>query len=58
MNALGGDIIELIKALLAGILVGLLFAAIKLPIPAPSAFIGIVGILGIFLGYLAWNKFF
>ncbi len=52
------DILESLKALLAGLIVGVLFAAIKLPIPAPSAFIGIIGIIGIYLGFVLWNKFF
>ncbi|WP_082232631.1 XapX domain-containing protein [Halobacillus massiliensis] len=45
---------EIILALLAGFIVGFLFAAIKLPIPAPPAFAGIAGIVGIYLGF----KFF
>ncbi|WP_209123399.1 XapX domain-containing protein [Alkalihalobacillus sp. BA299] len=47
---------EIIMALLAGLIVGLLFAFIKLPIPAPPAFPGIAGIIGIYLGYklLQW----
>lgn len=42
---------EAILALIAGLLVGFLFALIKLPIPAPPAFSGVVGIVGIYLGY-------
>jgi len=41
-------------ALLAGFLVGVLFSAIKLPLPAPPAIAGVVGILGIYLGHKAW----
>ncbi len=49
-------------ALLAGFLVGLLFAALKLPAPAPPAIAGILGILGIYFGGHSWSylvtKFF
>ena len=46
------DCIELVKALIVGLVVGIVFAVMKLPTPAPPAFAGIVGILGMFLGYL------
>ncbi|WP_054636304.1 MULTISPECIES: XapX domain-containing protein [Bacillaceae] len=42
---------EVIYALLTGAVVGFLFALLRLPIPAPPAFAGIMGIVGIFLGY-------
>jgi len=49
-------------ALLAGFLVGVVFTAVKLPLPAPPALAGIMGIVGIFLGGMAcqWiiNRFF
>lgn len=41
-------------SLLAGFFVGVLFSAIKLPLPAPPALAGILGILGIYLGHKAW----
>ena len=44
----------LILSLFSGGIVGLLFAAIRLPIPAPNTVSGILGIVGLFLGYLAW----
>lgn len=49
---------ELLKSLYTGAVVGFVFAALKLPIPVPTALAGIVGILGIFLGYLLWIKLF
>jgi XapX domain-containing protein len=52
------DVFEYVKPLLTGLLVGIIFAALKLPIPAPSAFAGIVGIFGIYLGFVLWQKFF
>lgn len=39
----------IIMSLLGGLIVGVLFKFIKLPVPAPP-FIGIVGVIGIFLG--------
>lgn len=43
---------EILLSLISGVLVGAIFAAIKLPIPAPQTFAGVMGIAGIFLGYL------
>ncbi|QAS53272.1 XapX domain-containing protein [Halobacillus litoralis] len=42
---------EVIIALLTGFIVGLVFAGFKLPIPAPPAFAGVAGIIGIYLGF-------
>ena len=39
-------------AILAGFLVGMVFAKLKLPIPAPPTLAGVMGIVGLFLGYL------
>ncbi|XQW83394.1 XapX domain-containing protein [Thalassotalea piscium] len=41
---------EILLALLAGTLVGLIFSLIKLPLPAPPVLAGIAGIVGIYLG--------
>lgn len=35
-----------------GFAVGLLFARLRLPVPAPATLAGIMGIVGIFLGYV------
>ncbi|MBB5174122.1 XapX domain-containing protein [Texcoconibacillus texcoconensis] len=43
---------ESILAVLAGLIVGIIFGVIRLPVPAPPAFPGIMGILGIYLGYI------
>ena len=40
-----------LEALAVGFAVGLLFARLRLPIPAPPTLTGILGIVGIFLGY-------
>lgn len=42
---------EIIFALLTGLVVGIVFALLKLPIPAPPAAAGVVGIVGIYLGF-------
>ncbi|KKD01622.1 MULTISPECIES: XapX domain-containing protein [Photobacterium] len=41
---------EVIVALLAGVIVGLMFSALKLPIPAPPVLSGVMGIVGVFIG--------
>ena len=40
-----------LKALATGTVVGIIFALLKLPIPAPSVLAGIMGIVGIYLGF-------
>jgi len=40
-----------IKALITGLITGVIFALLRLPIPAPTALAGILGIIGIFIGY-------
>ena len=42
---------EFLMSLLSGFSVGILFTAIKLPLPAPPNVSGIAGIVGIFLGF-------
>lgn len=42
---------ESILALITGMAVGFIFALFRLPIPAPPVFSGIIGIVGIYLGY-------
>lgn len=46
----------ILAALGTGILVGLIFAALKLPLPAPPVWAGIAGIVGIFLGGEIWKE--
>jgi XapX domain-containing protein len=41
---------EVIMSLVAGILVGMLFKFLKLPIPAPPVFSAVVGIFGVYFG--------
>jgi XapX domain-containing protein len=44
-------IVEIIKTSLTGMLVGIVFALFKLPVPAPPVFAGLMGIFGLWLGY-------
>lgn len=46
---------DLTLALMAGIIVGILFKAVKLPLPAPPVWAGILGIAGIMLGGQAYD---
>lgn len=53
---------EVITATLAGFAVGMLFSFLKLPIPAPPVLSGVMGIVGVYTGSLAFQfiveKFF
>lgn len=43
---------EVIGALFTGLAVGALFAYLNFPIPAPPKLAGVMGIVGIYLGFL------
>ena len=43
---------ELLKSLGAGALCGVVFSLAGLPIPAPPVLAGVVGIIGVFAGYV------
>lgn len=47
---------EIILALLAGIIVGLIFKFLRLPLPAPPVLAGIMGIAGIYVGGIVADK--
>ena len=40
-----------IIALIVGIVVGAVFSSLKLPVPAPEALSGVLGIFGIYIGH-------
>jgi XapX domain-containing protein len=42
-------------ALCTGLLAGALFASLRIPIPAPPNLAGVMGIVGIYLGYRVVN---
>ncbi len=46
------DWLQVLLALLAGSVLGLIFVKLKLPIPAPPVLAGISGIVGIWVGYV------
>ncbi len=49
--------LNVVLALLAGFIVGLVFCFIKLPLPAPPTLAGVMGIAGVYLGYVAYGLF-
>ncbi|BAD77685.1 hypothetical conserved protein [Geobacillus kaustophilus HTA426] len=48
---------EVVLSLITGIVVGFLFTLLRLPIPAPPALAGIVGIVGVYLGMRLFQWF-
>lgn len=43
--------------LITGMLCGVVFTIFKLPIPAPPSIYGIIGIFGVYLGYILTHYF-
>ncbi|MEH7107669.1 MULTISPECIES: XapX domain-containing protein [Bacillaceae] len=41
---------EVFLALIAGLIVGMLFKFLKLPLPAPPVFSAVVGVFGVYFG--------
>ena len=48
---------EIVFSVLTGFGCGVIFAAFKLPVPAPPVFAGVAGIIGLWLGYDVITKF-
>ncbi|MFH0223551.1 XapX domain-containing protein [Vibrio furnissii] len=46
---------DVVLATLAGVVVGILFSAIKLPIPAPPVLPGVMGIVGVYIGGVTYQ---
>ncbi len=42
---------DLVVSLLVGVAMGVVFGVMRLPVPAPATLSGVIGILGVFLGY-------
>lgn len=42
---------EILLSIITGFGCGVVFAAFKLPVPAPPVFAGVAGIIGLWLGY-------
>ena len=49
---------EVIMATLTGLAVGVLFSFLKLPLPAPPTLAGLMGIVGMFVGFVIMNHIF
>jgi XapX domain-containing protein len=47
---------EILMTTLVGAMVGGIFSAFKLPIPAPPVFAGLMGIVGLWIGYALVTK--
>ncbi|MEI5909048.1 XapX domain-containing protein [Bacillus spongiae] len=45
----------ILLAIVTGFIVGFIFALLKLPIPAPPALAGVMGIVGVYLGFKAYE---
>ena len=42
---------DILRTTITGMGVGAIFAVFKLPVPAPPVFAGVMGIVGLWLGY-------
>lgn len=51
----GNKVKTIILALITGFIVGFVFALFKLPIPAPPALAGVMGIVGIYAGFKVYT---
>lgn len=47
---------DVLLTTLVGAVVGAVFSAFKLPIPAPPVFAGLMGIVGLWIGYALITK--
>ncbi|MEW6662739.1 MAG: XapX domain-containing protein [Bacillota bacterium] len=47
---------EIVLSTMTGLPVGFLFSLLKLPVPAPAGAAGLIGIGGIFVGYLLGHR--
>jgi XapX domain-containing protein len=50
LEAEGQKMKEVLLALVAGLVVGILFKFLKLPLPAPPVFSAVVGVFGVYFG--------
>ena len=49
---------DIILTTITGIGVGTVFGIFKLPVPAPPVFAGVMGIVGLWIGYMLVGKVF
>lgn len=52
-----GKMRDIFMTTLVGAVVGGVFSAFKLPIPAPPVFAGLMGIVGLWIGYALVTRF-
>jgi len=52
------DVAIAILSLLTGIVTGGIFRFLSIPVPAPPTLAGVLGIVGLFLGYSIVDSFF
>ncbi len=50
--------IEVFKAFAVGLVFGGLVTVFRLPLPAPPTLAGVMGIVGVYIGYLLVSQFF
>ncbi|WP_407668452.1 XapX domain-containing protein [Ornithinibacillus halophilus] len=48
----------MVISFLTGIILGIVFSLLKLPIPAPPNLAGVMGIVGVYTGFLLINTLF
>ncbi len=48
---------EIVLSAVTGLGCGVVFAAFKLPVPAPPMFAGVAGIIGLWLGYYILSNY-
>ena len=48
---------DVLYTTLTGVAVGRVFSLLKLPIPAPPVFAGLMGIVGLWIGYALVTRF-
>ena len=49
---------QILASFITGLLLGAIYTILKLPLPAPTAFAGIMGIVGVYAGYVCVTYFF
>lgn len=47
---------DIVLSIITGFACGIVFAAFKLPVPAPPVFAGVAGIVGLWTGYSVVSK--
>ncbi|WP_034681854.1 DUF1427 family protein [Caldalkalibacillus mannanilyticus] len=48
---------ELVLSVLAGLIIGIVFKLLRLPLPAPPVLAGVLGVFGVYLGGVVYEWF-